>query len=74
MSDMKEIARITKNETSEIVISTTEWKGNMYVDIREHLSSEDYKGPTKKGIRFNIAVLKDIKNALNSIPELPESE
>ena len=49
---MNIIGEIQKNKKEKIIISTNEFKGNKYVDLRVHYEEEgsgEYK-PTKKGI------------------------
>ncbi|NYT01498.1 MAG: hypothetical protein GKC10_01905 [Methanosarcinales archaeon] len=48
----EEIGRIRKNDTSEVVVRRTEFKGSIGIDIREYLTSERYTGWSKNGIRI----------------------
>jgi len=48
----KEIGRIRKNSTTEIVVKVTEYKGSIGVDIREFVTSDRYTGWTKNGTRI----------------------
>ncbi len=47
-----QVGAIPKKDGLEIKASITEFRKEFYIDIREFLNSEDYEGPTKKGIRF----------------------
>ena len=53
MSDLTEVASLAKNASTKIVFSVTEYKGQRYVDVREHVTSATYTGFTKKGIRLH---------------------
>ncbi len=48
-----QVGAIPKKDGLEIKASITEFRKEFYIDIREFLNSEDYEGPTKKGIRFH---------------------
>jgi len=48
----KEIARIKKNSTKDIVVKAADYKGRVGLDIREWLNTEEYEGWTKNGVRF----------------------
>ena len=59
---MNIIGEIQKNQKEKIIISTNEYKGHKYVDLRVHYEDEtsgDYK-PTKKGIAVNPKILPDV--------------
>ncbi|MBN1297155.1 transcriptional coactivator p15/PC4 family protein [bacterium] len=47
------VGSIPKKDGLEIRATLTEFKNEFYVDIREFMQSDDYEGPTKKGIRFH---------------------
>jgi hypothetical protein len=67
----KEIGKIPKGEwqgtTTEIVIGLREFNGRTGVDIREFTQSEQYTGPTKKGLRIPADKFEDFKKMINSI-------
>ena len=67
MSDQKEIARIELNATDRLVISTSEYRGKEYVDIRKFVESEAYSGPTKQGIRFSTDLLPEVLESLEKV-------
>lgn len=48
----KEIGRIPKNDTTEIVIKVDDYGGNPGVTIREFVKTERYTGFTKQGTRI----------------------
>lgn len=47
------IGSIPKKDGLEIRATLTEYRNEMYVDLREFMTGDDYEGPTKKGIRFH---------------------
>jgi hypothetical protein len=52
---MNIIGEIQKNQKEKIIVSTNEYQGHKYVDLRVHYEDEtsgEYK-PTKKGIAIN---------------------
>ena len=56
------IGEIQKNQKEKIIVSTNEYKGHKYIDLRVHYEDEvsgDYK-PTKKGIAVNPKILPDV--------------
>lgn len=69
----KEIGKIPKGEfqgtVTEIVIGLREYNGRTGVDIREFTSSEQYTGPTKKGLRIPASKFAEFKSMINSIDE-----
>lgn len=62
----KEIGAIEKNPNTRIVVSLTEFKGRTYVDIREHIATESYSGPTKKGLRLDVEFFEDFLEVLKT--------
>lgn len=74
MNGLNQVTSLTKNASTKIVFSTTEYKGQIYVDMREHVTSTTeggYTGFTKKGIRLRgdqldefMSKLKELKAAL----------
>jgi len=47
------IGSIPKKDGLDIRATLTEYKNEFYVDIREFMKSDEYEGPTKKGVRFH---------------------
>ncbi len=45
----KEISRIRLNDTSDLVATLV---GEEKLDLRVFVSTDNYKGPTKRGVRF----------------------
>jgi len=64
---MAEIGRIRKNETTEIVVQKTEFKGSVGIDIREYVTSDRYTGWSKNGIRISVDKWKEFKAILDKV-------
>ena len=59
---MQIIGEIQKNQKEKIIVSTNEYKGHKYIDLRVHYedeSTKEYK-PTKKGIAVNPKILPEV--------------
>lgn len=69
----KDIGKIPKGEyqgtVTDIVIGLREYNGKIGIDIREFTSSEQYTGPTKKGLRIPADKFNEFKAMINSIEE-----
>jgi len=69
----KDIGKINKGEfqgtVTDIVVGIREYNGRVGLDIREFTTSEQYTGPTKKGLRIPAANFKEFKEMINSINE-----
>ena len=67
----KEIGKIPKGEfqgtTTDIVVGIKEYNGRIGIDIREFTQSEQYTGPTKKGLRIPAENFEKFKELINSI-------
>ena len=63
----KEIAKIKKNENTEIIIRIDEYNGKKGITIREYVTSEKYTGFTKSGTRIPVDSFKDFKAAIDSV-------
>ncbi len=63
----EEIGRIRKNESTEVVIRKTEFRGSVGVDIREYLTSERYTGWSKNGVRIPIELWPEFKALLDRV-------
>ena len=64
---MGELGRIRKNDTTEIVVQKTEFRGSVGIDIREYVTSERYTGWSKNGIRVPVEKWKDFKDILDGV-------
>ena len=59
---MNIIGEIQKNQKEKIIVSTNEYKGHKYIDLRVHYedeSTKEYK-PSKKGIAVNPKILSQV--------------
>jgi hypothetical protein len=65
--NMAEIGRLRKNDTTEIVVQKTEFRGSMGIDIREYVTSDRYTGWSKNGIRIPVEKWKDFKEILDKV-------
>ncbi|MCX6668388.1 MAG: PC4/YdbC family ssDNA-binding protein [Methanothrix sp.] len=64
---MDEVGRIRKNETTEIVVQKTEFRGSVGIDIREYVTSERYTGWSKNGVRIPVEKWKDFKEIMDKV-------
>jgi len=64
---MAEIGRLRKNESTEIVVQRTEFRGSVGIDIREYVTSDRYTGWSKNGIRIPLEKWQDFKGILDKV-------
>ena len=62
---MAEIGRLRKNESTEIIVQRTEYRGSVGIDIREYVTSDRYTGWSKNGIRIPAEKWQDFKAILD---------
>ena len=65
----KDIGKIRKNDTTNIVVRIDDFGGKVGLTIREYTSSDRYTGFTKSGTRIPADSFKDFKELINSIDE-----
>ncbi len=65
----KDLGKISKNDTTDIVIRIDDFGGKTGLTIREFVSSDRYTGFTKAGVRIQAADFKKFKQIINSIDE-----
>ena len=65
----KDIGKLPKNDTTEIVIRVDDFGGRRGVTIREFVTSERYTGFTKAGVRILSDNFGKFKEMINSIDE-----
>jgi hypothetical protein len=63
----KDIGKIKKNETTEVVVRIDDFGGKVGLTIREFVKSEKYTGFTKAGTRISAENFKEFKGLINSI-------
>ena len=69
------------SDSISVVIAKNIWKNKDRLDIRTYVKTENYTGPTKKGISVPfekidkiISALKEIKELKNNVPEMKSNE
>lgn len=62
-----EVGRVRKNDTTEVVVRKTEFKGSVGIDIREYVTSEKYTGWSKNGLRIPVDQWKAFKEVLDKV-------
>lgn len=65
----KDIGKIPKNDTSEIVVRIDDFGGRRGLTIREFVTSERYTGFTKAGVRIPSNEFQKFKEMVNSVSE-----
>lgn len=65
----KDIGKIEKNPTTDIIIRVDDFGGRKGLTIREFVKSERYTGFTKAGIRVSAKDFHRFKEMINSITE-----
>jgi hypothetical protein len=64
---MAELGRLRKNDTTEIVVQKTEFRGSVGIDIREYVTSDRYTGWSKNGIRIPVEMWQNFKEILERV-------
>jgi hypothetical protein len=65
----KEIGKINKNETADIVVRIDDFNNMRGLTIREFVTSDRYTGFTKSGVRILAKDFLKFKEMINSIPD-----
>ena len=65
----KDIGKINKNDTTDIVIRVDDFGGRPGVTIREFVTSERYTGFTKSGVKISAADWPNFKEMINSVTD-----
>ncbi len=63
----KDIGKIKKNETTEIVVRIDDFSGKTGVTIREFVTSDRYTGFTKAGTRIPADKFLEFRELVNTI-------
>ena len=63
----EEFGRIRKNDSTEIVIRKSEYRGAAGIDIREYVSTSAYTGWSKSGIRIPETLWDEFRNVVNKV-------
>ena len=62
------------NDSTQIRIEVSEFKGQYRLDIREYIETEKYTGLTKKGINILTNHARELYEALGKVLETIETE
>ena len=65
----KDIGKISKNDTTDVIIRVDDFGGNTGLTIREFVTSDRYTGFTKSGVRILARDFKKFKEMINSISD-----
>lgn len=65
----KDIGKISKNDTTDVIIRIDDFGGRRGLTIREFVSSDRYTGFTKSGVRIISSDFPKFKEMINSISE-----
>jgi len=65
----KDIGKIPKNDTTEVVIRIDDFGGKRGLTIREFVTSERYTGFTKAGVRISSENFAKFKEMINSVSD-----
>jgi len=65
----KDIGKINKNDTTDIVLRIDDFADRKGLTIREFVTSERYTGFTKSGVKIMAADFPKFKEMINSITE-----
>ena len=65
----KDLGKIKKNDTSDIILRIDDFGGRVGLTIREFVTSDRYTGFTKAGVRIMADDFKGFKEMINSVSE-----
>ena len=65
----KDIGKLKKNDTSDIVIRVDDFGGRKGLTIREFVTSDRYTGFTKSGVRILSTDFQSFKKMINSVTD-----
>ncbi len=65
----KDIGKINKNDTADIIIRIDDFGGKRGLTIREFVTSDRYTGFTKAGVRISSENFPKFKEMINSVSE-----
>ena len=65
----KDIGKLKKNDTTEVIIRVDDFGGRKGLTIREFVTSDRYTGFTKAGVRIGTADFGKFKEMINSISD-----
>ena len=65
----KDIGKISKNDTTDIVVRVDDFGGRKGITIREFVTSDRYTGFTKQGVRILAKDFPKFKEMINSVTD-----
>ncbi len=65
----KDIGKINKNDTTDVVVRVDDFGGRKGLTVREFVTSERYTGFTKQGVRILARDFPKFKEMINSITD-----
>jgi len=65
----KDIGKLKKNDTTDVIMRLDDFGGKKGLTIREFVTSDRYTGFTKSGVRIPVADFGKFKEMVNSIAE-----
>ncbi len=65
--EVEEIGRIARQDSSDIVVRTSKFKGVTYIDIRNWIKTDKYTGWSKKGIAIREQDFPDLMTILKKL-------
>jgi hypothetical protein len=65
----KDIGKINKNDTTDIVVRVDDFGGRKGLTIREFVTSDRYTGFTKSGVRILSKDFQNFKQMINSVTD-----
>ncbi len=65
----KDIGKIKKNDTTDIIVRVDDFGGRTGLTIREFVTSDRYTGFTKAGVRISAENFQRFKEMVNSVKQ-----
>ncbi len=65
----KDIGKLKKNDTTDVIIRLDDFGGKKGLTIREFVTSERYTGFTKSGVRIPVSDFGKFREFVNSVSE-----
>jgi hypothetical protein len=65
----RDIGKIKKNDTTDIVVRVDDFGGRPGLTIREFVSGDRYTGFTKSGVKISAENFQRFKDMINSVSE-----
>lgn len=63
----KDLGKIKKNDTTDIIVRIDDFGGRVGLTIREFVTSDRYTGFTKAGVRISAENFQKFKEMINSV-------